>query len=208
MPISNEHQITIEKSPDYFENENVPKLIYKWNPKIKLILIIRNPIVRAISSFAQLLEKGTIEHDPNNFDLTEIFEKLITDHKNKILERRAYIRNGVYVKYLKNWLKYFSLEQILILNGEKLISDPYSVISKAEVFLGLKPEIKKESFVFNESKGFFCFQFNKSVEMYCLTDDKGRKHPFIGERLLKKLNDYYKEFDKQLFKLIKQEPFW
>ena len=208
MPYSYDYQITIEKSPDYFENERVPKLIHNWNPKIKLILIIRNPITRAISTFAQLLDKGEIKYDPNNFDPTEVFEKLITDENNELLERRAYLRQGVYVKYLKNWLKYFPLKQILVLNGEKLISDPHSVVSKAELFLGLKPEIKRENFVYNKSKGFFCLQFNKSVEMYCLTADKGRKHPTMKDSLLKRLKVYYRGFDKQLFELINQKPFW
>ena len=51
MPLSMGHQITIEKSPDYFTNEQAPKRIWQMNPYVKLILIVRDPVERAISHF-------------------------------------------------------------------------------------------------------------------------------------------------------------
>ena len=55
MPFSTKDQITIEKSPGYFRNLEVPKRVFEMNPKIKLILIIREPVKRTISHYAHLL---------------------------------------------------------------------------------------------------------------------------------------------------------
>ena len=43
MPFSYSNQLTMEKTPAYFITPDVPQLIHKWNPNVKLLLIIRNP---------------------------------------------------------------------------------------------------------------------------------------------------------------------
>ena len=53
MPKSFPGQITIEKSPKYFIEEKVPDRIRKMNSKMKIILIVRNPIDRLISDYTQ-----------------------------------------------------------------------------------------------------------------------------------------------------------
>ncbi len=46
MPCSNDKQITIEKSGNYFVEDQVPKRIHAMNPNIKLLLMVRNPVTR------------------------------------------------------------------------------------------------------------------------------------------------------------------
>ncbi|CAL4172139.1 unnamed protein product, partial [Meganyctiphanes norvegica] len=52
MPYSYEDQITLEKSPQYFTDKDAPHRIYKFNPKTKLILIVREPVTRLISQYS------------------------------------------------------------------------------------------------------------------------------------------------------------
>jgi tetratricopeptide (TPR) repeat protein len=49
--ISNNNYLTGEATPIYFKLTNVAQQIKKWFPNIKLILLLRNPIDRAISGF-------------------------------------------------------------------------------------------------------------------------------------------------------------
>lgn len=49
MPFTTENHIVLEKSPSYFVGKLVPERVYNLNPKMKLILVVRNPITRAIS---------------------------------------------------------------------------------------------------------------------------------------------------------------
>ena len=150
MPWIYEDEISVEKSPDYFENKTVPLLIHKWNPKIKLILIIRNPVIRAISTFSQFLERDKIKYDSNKYDeASKKIEKSILDSngKVKLMNEDSLIKNGINI--LKNWLKYFPLKKMLILNGDELILNPFNVLIKVEAFLNLKSYFNKKQFIFN-----------------------------------------------------------
>ena len=54
MPYSLSEEVTIEKSPAYFVTESVPQRIYTMNSSTKLIVIVRDPVTRLISDYAQL----------------------------------------------------------------------------------------------------------------------------------------------------------
>lgn len=49
MPTSGEGDITIEKSPAYFISKTAPVRINEFNPNMKLIVVLRDPVTRAIS---------------------------------------------------------------------------------------------------------------------------------------------------------------
>ena len=68
MPYLLANQIAIEKTPSYFTSKNVPKLIHNMNPKIKLILVVKNPVERTISDYAQILYNGKVKFNPNRYD--------------------------------------------------------------------------------------------------------------------------------------------
>ena len=42
----------------------------------------------------------------------------------------------------------------------------------------------------------------------CLGDHKGRKPPVIDDHVINKLKEFYNSYNLELFKLIKQKPFW
>lgn len=54
MPYSFRGQITIEKSPSYFVTPEVPERVRAMNASIKLMMIVRDPVTRAISDYTQL----------------------------------------------------------------------------------------------------------------------------------------------------------
>ena len=44
--------VTIEKSPQYmYDSELVSKRVLKMNPKMKLIVVVRDPVIRAVSQY-------------------------------------------------------------------------------------------------------------------------------------------------------------
>jgi hypothetical protein len=57
MPVSSDKQITIEKTPKYFIDKDAPERVYKMNPNIKLIIVLRDPVIRAISEYTQSIQK-------------------------------------------------------------------------------------------------------------------------------------------------------
>lgn len=49
MPETTAREITVEKTPAYFVSRTAPGRIRSLNSTIKLIVVVRNPITRAIS---------------------------------------------------------------------------------------------------------------------------------------------------------------
>ena len=188
------------------------------NPKIKLVVIIREPVKRTISTFVHLYGRRLFEKGFNyqkHFEF-QIFEKnktiIIDDEFCKVKRRKSvtFINDGLYVVHLRKWLNFFPLNQILFVNGEQFIRNPYKEIKKIESFLQLESFIQPEHFVFNTEKIFYCINkslFN-STEDQCLGSDKGREHPKLDNKVLEKLKEFYKPYSIELFEMIKEKPFW
>jgi hypothetical protein len=209
MPVSNIDQITIETTPDYFQYEFIPNFIFKMNPSMKLIAIIRNPVKRAISEFTKIKGQEGYVFDSKNYNsVSKLFEETVLDENGNVNRNNYYIKNGLYVEHLKNWLKYFPFEQIHIVDGEKIIIDPHGVMVEVEKFLNVDPFIKKENFVYSKDRGFMCINELDSKTTKCQDGTSAREQPYIPEFIQNRLKDFYKKYDEELFELLNREPFW
>lgn len=207
MPLSLEADIVIERTPDYFIADDAPRLIYKMSPSVKLLVVVRDPTVRAISDYAELFEKYDGEMKP--------FEEYVTaDSQHSIVKTYSEIVNtGVYTSHLKNWMKYFPLEQIHFVNGELLFRDPVQEMKKVQIFLALKPFIDEKLFYFDNTKGFPCLPpaSNKNGETSlsgCLSDTTGRPHPEVNEDVVTLLRDYYRPFNEEFYSIARRNFAW
>ena len=137
MPFSNQHQITIESTALYMANKDVPKRVFSLNQKMKLIIILRDPVIRAISHHVELRE--TMENYRKSMlflnltDAQQFENKIIDSYDNsiyntnksstrgvrKISDRWDPIKQGHYYQYIQKCLEYFPKEQFIFLNGKK-----------------------------------------------------------------------------------------
>lgn len=53
MPPTLEGQVTMEKTPSYFITKEVPKRVHSMNPATRLIVVVRDPVTRAVSDYTQ-----------------------------------------------------------------------------------------------------------------------------------------------------------
>jgi hypothetical protein len=215
MPFTYKNQMTMEKTPDYFRKSFVPKRVFNMNRKIKLILIIREPAKRTVSTYYQNYRmRLSFKNNTDHFS-SLVFDKngsILIDDESSNIKRKGIplISDSMYVEHLKEWLKYFPLEQILVLNGEEFIKNPYNEVIKVEKFLNLNKFFVPEHYIFDKNKGYYCMNkilFN-STENRCLGKEKGRKHSEIDENALDKLREFYKPYSLELFEILKQKPFW
>ncbi|HXL57511.1 MAG TPA: sulfotransferase domain-containing protein [Chitinophagaceae bacterium] len=138
----------LKKEPALYKNQPVilqsavnyifyPQLlagIAQFNQKAKLILILRNPVDRALSSYAyfkkMLRETRPIEeallYQPGQ--ITE-FTKDNSDF--------TYIEHGFYAKQIKSCFEYFSKDQLLILDYDDLVKNASSLLQKIFSFLNI-----------------------------------------------------------------------
>lgn len=211
MPHSYRGQITIEKSPSYFVTPEVPERIRAMNASIKLLLIVREPVTRAISDYTQLKAHASATANPNSpvsisSAPSRSFEQLATFPNGTVNENYKPLAISIYHKFVHRWLEVFSREQLLVVNGDLLIEDPVPQLQRIERFLGLEPRIGPHNFYFNETKGFFCLR-NETADR-CLRDTKGRRHPRVDPLVISALRRFYGEHNQRFYELLGEDLGW
>ncbi|VDN04654.1 unnamed protein product [Thelazia callipaeda] len=209
MPETNHATVTVEKTPGYFVCKRAPERIYSLNSTIKLIVVVRNPITRAISDYTQAISKK------RRSSLLPSFEEMVlgnsamnsTGIKNGVNASWGAIRIGIYHRHIRRWLKYFSLKQIHFVDGEHLIANPAAEIRAVERFLAIKPIVRQSDFATDPIKGFPCV-LRRDYTLHCLGKTKGRAHPNVRPEVIQKLRDFYAPQNEQFFKLINRKFYW
>ncbi|KAM6297287.1 heparan sulfate glucosamine 3-O-sulfotransferase 3A1-like [Aegotheles albertisi] len=202
MPRTLEGQITMEKTPSYFVTKEAPARISAMSKGTKLIVVVRDPVTRAISDYTQTLSKKP--------DIPT-FESLTFKNRTTGLIDTSWsaIQIGIYAKHLENWLLYFPIGQILFVSGERLIRDPAGELGRVQDFLGLKRIITDKHFYFNKTKGFPCLKKAEgSSKPHCLGKTKGRTHPDIDQEVVQRLRDFYRPFNMKFYQMTGQDFGW
>ncbi|XP_029997992.1 heparan sulfate glucosamine 3-O-sulfotransferase 4-like [Sphaeramia orbicularis] len=202
MPSTLEGQITMEKTPSYFVTNHAPKRIHSMARDIKLIIVVRNPVTRAISDYTQTLSKKP-----------EIPTFEVLAFKNRTLglidASWSALRIGIYALHLETWMQYFPLSQMHFVSGERLIVDPAGEMAKVQDFLGLKRIVTDKHFYFNKTKGFPCLKKPEdSSTPRCLGKSKGRTHPKIDPDVIRRLHKFYKPFNMMFYQMTGQNFEW
>lgn len=55
MPATLEGQVTMEKTPSYFVTREAPARVRQMDPATKLLVVVRDPVTRAISDYTQAI---------------------------------------------------------------------------------------------------------------------------------------------------------
>lgn len=145
FPFKSSKKITGESSPYYFFHPQVPKRVKKDLPNAKIILLLRDPVHRAYSNYNMV--KGVDWVD--SFDEAVEVEKLrITPHHEKMKvdpnyrnqqhQTFSYLSRGFYYEQLQNWLKHYTLDEMLILKSEDFFENPKQTLTKVYKYLGAR----------------------------------------------------------------------
>jgi len=102
-------------------DKGVAKRMHSVVPNAKLIYILRNPIDRIVSNWAQNYEEGR--------EVVKLPERYFIPH---------YVETSRYFDRLKDFLEFFSYENILIVTLEELNEHPMSTMKNIFAFVGAK----------------------------------------------------------------------
>ncbi|XP_002747938.2 heparan sulfate glucosamine 3-O-sulfotransferase 3A1 [Callithrix jacchus] len=202
MPRTLDGQITMEKTPSYFVTREAPARISAMSKDTKLIVVVRDPVTRAISDYTQTLSKRP--------DIPT-FENLTFKNRTTGLIDTSWsaIQIGIYAKHLEHWLHHFPIRQMLFVSGERLISDPAGELGRVQDFLGLKRIITDKHFYFNKTKGFPCLKKAEgSSRPHCLGKTKGRTHPEIDREVVCRLREFYRPFNLKFYQMTGHDFGW
>lgn len=190
----NEFNITGESSSTYIYHPDVPKRIFDLLPKIKLIVILRNPIDKAYSTYYQQYRYGECSfsfEDAIHAEFERI--KLIKNSPDLSSQNPDFsnyvsqniIRHGIYADYLKNWLNIFDKNQILILNANDLKKLTKKTLGIVFNFLGVG-----------------------NVDIENISHISARTYPPIEKSTRDKLIEFYKPHNARLNKLLNTNFEW
>ncbi|XP_040172508.1 heparan sulfate glucosamine 3-O-sulfotransferase 6 isoform X1 [Anopheles arabiensis] len=196
MPPTIEGQITMEKTPSYFITREAPRRVRHMNPATRLLVVVRDPVTRAISDYTQARSK---KRDMKRFE-----ELAFTNGSAGGVVDTSWgpVRIGVYARYLERWLEHFPPAQLLFVSGERLIADPAVEIGRVQDFLGLKRVVNEKHFYFNSTKGFPCLlKSEERSSPHCLGKTKGRNHPHIDGAAIDRLREFYRPFNQKFYHL-------
>lgn len=131
-----EGSICGEWSPGYLSNPFCTEYLKEAAPKTKLLILLRNPIDRILSSLNHK-SQGRVKYfnlSPEQQYVYEVFEM-----------RPAEIKGCLYALPIKQLLKHFNRDQILVLQYEKCKIDPLQEIACTYRFLGIDDQYQPEN---------------------------------------------------------------
>jgi len=199
MPNVTAGQLTIEKTPSYFITRSAPSRVYNMSASVRLIVVVRDPVTRAVSDYTQAITKRP---DIGPFERRAFVDRPPSDGRH-VDTSWGVIKIGLYARHLERWLHHFPLKQIHFVHGERLISDPAGELARVQDFLGLRRVITDEHFYFNTTKGFPCLRKPSTDEYspHCLGKTKGRTHPAVEELALRRLRQFYRPFNAKFYEM-------
>lgn len=131
-------------TPQYLEDGvRTPQRMYQLMPQVKLVVILRNPVDRAFSTYRMRVMKGRE---------TRSFEQVVEAQLDPAALARArqfpwhpdtatdcYLVTGEYGRALQQFAAYFPREQFQVLFTADLEQRPQFVLDAIFTFLGLEP---------------------------------------------------------------------
>jgi len=202
-----------EKTPDYLwangigvegHLPDVHKNIFEILPMCKLIVVLRNPVERAISAVKHIIRSGRIAPWHN-------IEDLLFGNKQHLIEGHGVLDYGDYYRQIDDFLKFFNYDQTLILIYEEdIVNNPAEGIAKTCEFLGIDKTFefagldKKR----NENRvswprvviGYYVPSLNKILSRFDRYLPIYKIRP--SKEVVHKLYEYYKDKNERFFEMI------
>ncbi|WP_373479523.1 sulfotransferase domain-containing protein [Geminocystis sp.] len=189
--------LTFDATPNYLYFSNIPELIKKDFPQIKMIVLLRNPVDRAYSGWQMYHSFGNNSYQMLK-DITDYrsFSEAIKEELNPALNTAKYpynyINRGKYVQQLENYYRYFDKDNLLILDFEMLKNNLDLLLNQVCDFL----EIEK----FSSSQLNKLKEEKHNVGKYQKTDEDKETIEFLIE--------YFKPFNEKLYELLNYSYNW
>jgi hypothetical protein len=135
-----------EITPYYVFHPAAPERIRVLLPQVKLIVLLRDPVERALSQVFHSVRLG-LEPLPLEQALAAEAERLAgaeallqaADGRHRSHHEHSYLARSRYEQQLPRWQALFAPEQLLVLRSEDLFRNPAPVWERVLQFLGLAP---------------------------------------------------------------------
>lgn len=134
---SKKQRLIGENTPIYSYWDNSIKRIWKYNSKMKVIVVLKSPIQRAHSHWNMERQRGM---EPLSFldaiNAEELRCKELLPSQHRVY---SYLDRGWYSEQIRRIWRFFPKEQTMFIKQEELLLSPNKVINAVWAFLGVAP---------------------------------------------------------------------
>lgn len=127
--------ITGEASTMYLHDSVSARRMFADVPDIKLMLVLRNPVDRAVSHYHHRIRSG---RETRSFE--DAMSRALSNARAGEFTSGTetdYLRYGCYAKDIKRWLEVFPEEQLRVIQAEALFENPAPIFKDVSDFLGI-----------------------------------------------------------------------
>ncbi len=126
-----------EVTPAYLYWPTAAERIARYDPAMKLIVVLRNPITRAYSHWNMSRQK---RREPLSFlQALEAESERLRSLPLEQAKRFSYADRGFYSRQLERLWRFLPRQQTLVFKSEELIATPAAVLAAIADFLGIAP---------------------------------------------------------------------
>ncbi len=173
-------QIRGEFSPGYANQDIALKQLQELYPDIKLIVALRNPVSRSVSSF---FHQHRFNREVMKSDIDSILKEKYKDSEGLM-----------YSKALKKWLEIFPREKIFVVVLEELSQNPTVGIQELYSFLGVDSNFIPQV-VTTKTNTVHTYYFPRIQKVLKNTHSTIKKHPTLS-KFLKRIRPLYMAKEK------------
>lgn len=193
-----------EASPSYIFHPAGAERIARHLPDARLIVLLRNPVDRALSHYRHNLvaqdgrEALTLDEAlaAETDRLSGVVSRLLEGDRDACITymRYSYRTRGIYVEQMQRLFEHFPREQILILKSEDMFADTRAIYRQTLDFLGLPvQELASYQPVMETTQ--MARQF--SIDL-----------PRMSEATRQALSAFYQPYNEQLYALLGHDFAW
>jgi len=149
---SGKPHLTFEATATYVFDANAPQRIAADVDTRKFILLLRNPVDRAISAYWHARRMGretrsldeALDADFARYGAERAYEEGSGPQPSDSAPKPSYLRRGIYRESVERWHRIFGPDSLLVLQSEIMFAYPEPVMAKVFAFLDLTPAACKD----------------------------------------------------------------
>lgn len=136
-----------------FISDKAIERIYKYNPNIKILIMLRNPVERAFSGYNYAINNGYMKNNISFIQSIENEENILK--KSSSIEEKNNLCNAyqsLYHFHIERWQKTFPKENFIFLKTNDLKNNPERLLNNLSNFLRIDKFEIIENLKANEAK--------------------------------------------------------
>lgn len=183
--------LTGEATAEYFSSPEAVAAAARVVPAARIIVLLRNPVTRAISDYGMFRKNGLVSEDFTTAarramdwigedSLAPLVEGASLKEHNPV----RFIHRGIYLTPLKRWKEHFP--DLLVVRSEDLFSDTVGTVARVCRYLGLEPPAAVGDRAYRT----------------------GRDRPDVPGGFLREMRDFFAPRNRDLYEYIGRDMGW